>query len=156
MLKNIDTPTVLLNISFSLSSLSSLVQVAFWRMRCSTKSVVLVFIPDNSLLHKMSTYTRYELHFGGVTRILSLSLRARHVKFFENFRFYILQKIWKQILHFTRACKKVGFYILQITRVCKNQFLQITFYRILQDFARFYKRITATLLYFTFYKKNAI
>ena len=73
--------------------------------------------------------------------------RARHVKFFENFRFYILQKIWKQILHFTRACKKVGFYILQITRVCKNQFLQITFYRILQDFTRFNK------LHFTgFYK----
>ena len=81
------------------------------------------------------------------SNIKTVYTRARHVKFFEYFRFYILQKIWKQILHFTRACKKVGFYILQITRVCKNQFLQITFYRILQDFTRFNK------LHFTgFYK----
>ena len=77
-------------------------------------------------------------------------IRARHVKFLENFKFYILQEIWKPILHFTRACKKIKFYILQITRVCKNQFLQITFYRILQDFTNY------ILQDFTFYKKNAI
>ena len=82
-------------------------------------------------------------------------IRARHVKFLDNFKFYILQKILKQILHFTRARKKIKFYILQITRVCKKHFLQITFYRILQDFTNYILQ-DFTIFYILQEKRNRL